>query len=95
MASSTSTNSPGLHQLAEALDDGRARRKVMDHYATARTDTVVCSPHLLLADGTNTANPGITVRYLGGYGHGFPVVDNDDPTIYATLLQQAAAIDQT
>ncbi len=66
----------------------------MDQYATARTDTVVYSPRLFLTDGTdgtNGANPGISVRYLGDCGHGFPIVDIDDPTIYEALLQPAAS----
>lgn len=91
LAAAATTGAVDVDALADALDDGRARRTVMDHYATARTDAVTCSPHLFLPDGTNSANPGITVRYLGEYGHGFPVVDADDPGVYDQLLHQAAA----
>jgi len=77
--------------LADALDDGRARRTLTEQYHTARSDAVTCSPHLFLPDGTNHANPGVEVHYTGEYGVGFPIVTADDPTIYHDLLTRAAA----
>lgn len=77
--------------LAEALDDGRARRAVMDDFERSRSDTVRGSPHLFLADGTDAHNPGIAYHWVGRPGKGFPVVDADDPEVYDDLLARAAA----
>lgn len=76
--------------LAEALDDGRARKAVMADFAVSQTDAIQCSPHLFLADGTNAANPGVEVHYTGDYGVGFPIATADDPSIYEALLLRAA-----
>lgn len=76
--------------LAEALDDGRARSALALQSAIARTDRVVCSPHLFLPDGSDHANPGVSVHWSGDYGVGFPVIDDDDPTVYEDLLKRAA-----
>jgi predicted DsbA family dithiol-disulfide isomerase len=77
--------------LAEALDDGRARRALSDQAAIAATETVNCSPHLFLPDGTDHANPGIEVRWEGDYGVGWPVIGGDDPSVVEDLLKRAAA----
>ncbi|MBW3645362.1 MAG: DsbA family protein [Actinobacteria bacterium] len=77
--------------LAEALDDGRARRQVMDDLEWAQTDEVQGSPHLFLADGSDTHNPGVELHWLGAHGRGFPVVDTDDPSVYDDLLRRAAS----
>lgn len=77
--------------LAEALDDGRARRAVMDDLERARSEDVAGSPHLFLPDGGDLHNPGITLHWQGRQGRGFPVVDADDPTVYDELLQRAAS----
>jgi len=77
--------------LAAALDDGRARRQLMDQYLIAASDTVTCSPHLFLPDATNHANPGVQVHYTGEYGVGYPIATGDDPTIYEALLTRSAA----
>jgi predicted DsbA family dithiol-disulfide isomerase len=76
--------------LAEALDSGSSRHLVIEQYHQARTDAVVCSPHLFLPDGTSSANPGVQVHYTDHYGVGFPVVTNDDPAVYDELLMRAA-----
>lgn len=79
--------------LAAALDRGHHRAAVMQQYYAARDGRVTCSPHIFLNDGTNSANPGISVRWLGGeFGVGYPVVDDDQPTIYADLLTRAGQI---
>ena len=77
--------------LAAALDDGRARRQLMNQYLIAASDTVTCSPHLFLPDATNHANPGVQVHYTGEYGVGYPIATGDDPTIYEALLTRSAA----
>lgn len=76
--------------LAEALDDGRARRAVIDDFQRSSTDEVQGSPHLFFADGSDAHNPGITHHWQGRKGRGFPVVDADDPSVYDDLLRRAA-----
>jgi predicted DsbA family dithiol-disulfide isomerase len=79
--------------LAEALDDGRARRALLDqHRAAEAGDEVDGSPHLFLPDGTNAHNPGIEMHWEGEQGQGFPVVTKDDPSVYGDLLVQAARL---
>ena len=79
--------------LAEALDDGRARRALLDQHRVAEAGGEVNgSPHLFLPDGTNAHNPGIEMHWEGEQGQGFPVVTKDDPSIYGDLLVQAARL---
>ena len=75
--------------LADVLDAGEARRTVMDHAAAARGDEVKGSPHAFLPDGTDAHNPGTKMHWEGDHGTGFPVVDDDDPSIYLELLRRA------
>ncbi|MFH8294051.1 DsbA family protein [Streptomyces sp. NPDC018059] len=77
--------------IAEGLDDGRARRVITEDFACAREHQVQCSPHLYLPDGSDHANPGVTARWHGKYGTGFPEVTGNDPTVYEELLRRAAA----
>ncbi|MEY9214938.1 DsbA family protein [Thermobifida halotolerans] len=85
------TGAVDVDRLAEALDDGRARRALSEQAAIARTDRVVCSPHLFLPDGTDHANPGIDVGWQGSYGIGWPVIRSDNPKAYEELVLRAAA----
>ncbi|HEY0411021.1 MAG TPA: hypothetical protein VGE42_12225 [Candidatus Dormibacteraeota bacterium] len=62
----------------------------MDDLEVARGDQVDGSPHLFLADGTAVFNPGGRVRWEGEHGHGFSVVEADDPGVYDSLLERAA-----
>ena len=79
--------------LAAALDDGRARRAVVEqHRAAEGSDEVSGSPHVFLSDGTNAHNPGIEMHWAGEHGKGFPVVTKDDPSVYGDLLLQAARL---
>jgi predicted DsbA family dithiol-disulfide isomerase len=81
-----------VDELAAALDDGRARRTVIDQWQAARRGAVRCSPHLFLPDGTDHPNPGITAHWANGeFGVGFPVIERDDPSVYRDLLLRAAA----
>ena len=75
--------------LTKALDDGRARGAVIEHWRAAEEWSVSGSPHLFFADGSSVANPGITMHWQGEHGRGFPVVDADDPSIYEDLLRRA------
>jgi predicted DsbA family dithiol-disulfide isomerase len=80
-------------RLAAALDDGRARRALVEgHRAAEAAEEVDGSPHLFLPDGTNAHNPGIEMHWEGEQGHGFPVVTKDDPSVYGDLLLQAARL---
>jgi hypothetical protein len=78
-------------KLKEALDDGRARRAVIEDKAASDEAAVEGSPHLFLPDGTDVHNPGIELHWVGEHGAGFPVVDKDDPSIYEELLERAAS----
>jgi len=76
--------------LADALDGGRARRRIIDDWQAAVREGVRGSPHLFLPDGTDAHNPGITFHWEEDDGIGFPVVDADEPGIYEELLRRAA-----
>lgn len=80
-----------VDHLAAALGDGRARTAVFDDYRSSRTGAVAMSPQVFLPDGTSATNPGVTVRWQGDWARGFPVIDNDEPAVYDTLLRAAAA----
>lgn len=77
--------------LAKCLDDGRARRTLMDQAEKAAGGRVQGSPHLFLPDGSDVHNPGVEMHWEGEKGRGFPVIDADDPSVYAGLLHRAAA----
>jgi predicted DsbA family dithiol-disulfide isomerase len=85
------TGAVDVGKLADALDDGRARRALADQAAISATDQVNCSPHLFLPDGSDHPNPGISVSWVGDYGVGFPVISGDDPNVYEDILRRAAA----
>lgn len=76
--------------LAGALDTGRHRAEVMADYAVAQTEAVSGSPTLVLPDDTAVTNPGITVHWEGPWAEGYPIVDDDDPSVYDDLLRRAA-----
>lgn len=50
-------------ELAAALDDGRARRTVVDHYETADDEGVKGSPHLFFPNGADVHNPDEAAIY--------------------------------
>jgi predicted DsbA family dithiol-disulfide isomerase len=72
--------------LADALDDGRARRRLFDDWAVARTDAVRGSAHLFAPDGTNEQNPGIGIGWDGDA----PTIDHDDPSAIDDFVRRAA-----
>lgn len=77
--------------LAGALDDGIARRTLITRFEESRVgDEVEGSPHVFLPDGTDAHNPGIVKHWEGRPGEGFPVIDEDDPSVYDELLLRAA-----
>lgn len=75
--------------LEEALDDGRARARVLADYDAARSSQVKGSPHLFFPDGTDLHNPGIEMSWAGPHGRSFPVVHKDDPAVYEDLVRRA------
>lgn len=75
--------------LAEALDDGRARRAMLEGYWAA-SDVVKGSPHLFLPDGTDAHNPGLEFHWEGAVGVGDVVIDGDEPSVYDDLVRRAA-----
>lgn len=87
------TGAVDVGDLARRLDGGSMRAEVFAQFEAAREDRVICSPHVFLADRTNYANPGVRAHWVnGGFGEGFPVIDNDDPTIYDVILSRAAEL---
>ncbi|HEY8772360.1 MAG TPA: DsbA family protein [Candidatus Limnocylindria bacterium] len=81
-----------IEPLAHAFDSGRARHLLFEQYEVARSDAVIGSPHLFLADGTNLENPGIEATWEeGSDGFWRPTVVGDDRAVYDRLLTAAAA----
>ena len=72
--------------LAAALDDGRARRALMDDWTVARGDEVRGSAHLFAPDGSGEQNPGIGVAWSGDH----PVIERDDPAAIDAFVRRAA-----
>ena len=77
--------------LRDVLDDGRARRQVIEQSEGAADAGVDGSPHLFLPDGSDHFNPGVEMHWQGEHGKGFPVVDADDPKVIDDLVQRAAS----
>ncbi|MFC4033260.1 DsbA family protein [Streptomyces polygonati] len=88
-----STGVVDVDALARALDHGTARAAVTAQHRAAAGGRVNCSPHVFLYDGTDSANPGVTARWVNGaFGVGYPVIDADRPAVYEELLTRAAAL---
>jgi 2-hydroxychromene-2-carboxylate isomerase len=75
--------------LAEALDDGRARRSLLDGYWSA-VGAVKGSPHVFLPDGNDVHNPGLVFHWEGEEPSRTLVIDQDDPSVYDGLVRSAA-----
>ena len=85
------SDSVDVAALSEALDDGRARRAVLEDWAVARGDEVRGSAHLFAPDGTNAQNPGIAIGWRDdGAGGGEAVIEADDPAAIDDLVRRAA-----
>ena len=86
------TDAVDVAALAAALDDGRARRALMDDWAVAQGDEVQGSAHLFAPDGSNAQNPGIVIGWIGadGSGGGAAVVESDDPSAIEQIIRRAA-----
>jgi predicted DsbA family dithiol-disulfide isomerase len=81
-----------VDRLDAALRAGTARAAVFADAAVAASDAVTLSPHVFLADGTDVANPGITVHWHGDWAKGFPVIDHDDSSVVDDLLIRTADV---
>ncbi|MBV9383683.1 MAG: DsbA family protein [Streptosporangiaceae bacterium] len=77
-------------RLRAALDDGHIRPVLTEHARISASDRVLCSPHLFLPDGTNYANPGMSVEWTGDWGVGYPHVVEDRPEIYDEIVSRSA-----
>ena len=80
-----------LGGLASALDNGRARRAVIDQWQARDAYGVRGSPHVFLPDGTDVFHPGVEIHWDRAHGEGFPVVDRDDSSILDDILTRAAS----
>ena len=77
--------------ITDALDSGRCRRAVIDDLAIAKSDAIKGSPHVFLPDGSDHANPGITLHWEGKPGEGgYPIVDSDDSSVLDSLVAAIA-----
>ena len=86
------TDAVDVADLAAALDDGRARRAIMDDWRTAQGDEVRGSAHLFVPDGTNGQNPGIEIGWEDdGSPYGRYWIERDDPAAIDDLVRRAAA----
>jgi predicted DsbA family dithiol-disulfide isomerase len=78
--------------LAAALDDGRARRAMMDDWRRAQRDDVKGSAHVFAPDGTSGQNPGIDIGWEeDGSPFGRYWIARDDPGAIDDLVRRAAA----
>jgi predicted DsbA family dithiol-disulfide isomerase len=85
------TDGLDLALLATALDSGRARAAIFEHWEVAKTDAVQGSPHLFVHDGTNAQNPGLEVDWREEpEGVWVPTITRDDGYAYHDLLRRAA-----
>lgn len=75
--------------IRAGLVSGRARAYIEEQVPLCRGEAVQGSPTLFFPDGTSVHNPGITMRWHDAQGVGFPVIDRDDPSVYADLLHRA------
>ena len=74
--------------VEEALESGRARRRVFDDYRAAQKDEIKGSPHFFLEGGGNWHNPGVEMHWEGEGGKSFPVIDKDDPGAFAEMFDR-------
>jgi predicted DsbA family dithiol-disulfide isomerase len=84
------TDDVDAEALAKTLHAGGHRAVVVDQWRAAEDFGVEASPHLFLADGTDYVNPGVEMHWVEEPGTGFPIVDEDDPSVYEEILDRAA-----
>ncbi len=79
-----------LATLADAIDSGRARRRLIEQWEVAKTDAVSGSPHLFAADGFAAQNPGLELDWREEDGDWIPTLVRDDAAIYEQIVRRAA-----
>ncbi len=79
-----------LASLADAIDSGRARRRLFEQWDVAKTDAVAGSPHLFTADGWNGQNPGLEIDWSQRGEEWIPTLRADDATAYEAIVRRAA-----
>ena len=77
-----------VETLDQDLRSGRARRRIFEDMDEAERSDVRGSPHFFLSNGADWHNPGVQIRWEGKEGKGFPVVEKDDPGIYADMFDR-------
>ncbi|MDQ4095650.1 MAG: DsbA family protein [Actinomycetota bacterium] len=74
---------------AEAIDaalrSGSARRSIFEDMEEAQNSNVKGSPHFFLGE-ENWHNPGVQMKWIGKSGEGFPVIEKDDPEVFAQMF---------
>lgn len=80
-----------LATLADAIDSGRARRRIFEQYEIAKTDAVQGSPHVFAGDGFDAQNPGLQLDWHQANGEWIPTLVADDAQIYERIMRQAAS----
>jgi predicted DsbA family dithiol-disulfide isomerase len=85
------TDAVDVAALAVALDEGRARRALIDDWRTAQGEEVRGSAHVFAPGGANAQNPGIGIGWKDdGSPFGRYWIDHDDPAAIDELLRRAA-----
>ena len=86
------TDAVDVAALSAALDDGRARRRLIDDWRTAQGDDVCGSAHVFAPDGTNAQNPGIDIGWEDdGSPFGRYWIERDDPAAIDDLVRRAGS----
>lgn len=76
--------------LEAAIRSGRPQAEVWRQLEEFSTLGLQGSPQVLLSDGTSIHNPGVSFHWEGGEpGRGPVVIDEDDPSAVARLVEQA------
>jgi predicted DsbA family dithiol-disulfide isomerase len=75
--------------LDAALVAGTHRSTIFRDQEAARRLEVQGSPHLFLPNGSGMHNPGVKMHWEGPKVGGYPVVDQDDPSVYDDIIRRA------
>jgi predicted DsbA family dithiol-disulfide isomerase len=75
--------------LAKSLDGGLFRAAVMEDHEASRSLATEGTPVVVLPDGTEHGNPGMTVEWI----RGIPVITADHHSVYDDILRTAEISD--
>lgn len=78
-----------VDRLEKDLIEGCFKKRIFEDRALAEESDVKGSPHLFFPDGTDHHNPGVKTHWQGSKRSGFPVIDEDDPSVYETFMKRA------